>query len=144
MPKVAIIGAGSIVFCKTLILDILATRGLENTEFALMAPSTTRTSQVEAFINRVIQANGLPARVWVTTDRREALQGAAGGCLAAGRYELRLTVDGGGKVIRVELLASPDGASRRCAEQALAGLAVGSRPSGSGNGVWTATLRIVR
>ena len=41
MAKVAIIGAGSIVFCKTLMLDILATPGLEDTEFALMAPSTT-------------------------------------------------------------------------------------------------------
>ncbi len=76
MPKVAVIGAGSIVFCKTLILDTLATPGLENTEFALMAPSTARTSQVEAYVNRVIEANGLPAKVWVTTDRREALKGA--------------------------------------------------------------------
>jgi len=76
MPKVAIIGAGSIVFCKTLMLDILATPGLEDTEFALMAPSTTRTSQVEAFARRVIQANGLPAQVWITTDRREALRDA--------------------------------------------------------------------
>jgi alpha-galactosidase len=76
MPKVAIIGAGSIVFCKTLVLDILATPGLEGTEFALMAPSTARTSQVEAFAKQVIQANGLPAQVWSTTDRRAALQGA--------------------------------------------------------------------
>ena len=38
MAKVAIIGAGSIVFCKTLMLDILSTDGLEGTEFALMAP----------------------------------------------------------------------------------------------------------
>jgi alpha-galactosidase len=76
MAKVAIIGAGSIVFCKTLMLDILATPGLEGTEFALMAPSTRRTSQVEAFANRVIKANGLPAKVWKTTDRREALKGA--------------------------------------------------------------------
>ncbi|MGQ9681868.1 MAG: alpha-galactosidase [Anaerolineae bacterium] len=76
MPKVAIIGAGSIVFCKTLMLDIMATPGLEATEFALMAPSTRRTAQVEAFGKRVIAKNGLPARVWLTTDRREALQGA--------------------------------------------------------------------
>jgi len=76
MAKVAIIGAGSIVFCKTLILDILATEGLEDTEFALMAPSARRTPQVERFVNRVIKANNLPAKVWVTTDRREALKGA--------------------------------------------------------------------
>ncbi len=76
MAKVAIIGAGSIVFCKTLILDILATEGLEGTEFALMAPSTRRTPQVERFVNRVIKANNLPAKAWVTTDRREAVKDA--------------------------------------------------------------------
>ena len=76
MAKVAIIGAGSIVFCKTLILDILHTPGLEDTEFALMAPSTSRTSQVEAFVKRVIKDNNLPAKVWITTDRREALKDA--------------------------------------------------------------------
>ena len=67
MAKVAIIGAGSIVFCKTLIQDILATPGLEGTEFALMAPSTGRTSQVEEFVKRVIKDNQLPAAVWKTT-----------------------------------------------------------------------------
>jgi len=76
MAKVAIIGAGSIVFCKTLMLDILATPGLQDTEFALMAPSTGRTSQVEEFANRVIKANGLKASAWKTTDRREALKDA--------------------------------------------------------------------
>jgi alpha-galactosidase len=76
MAKVAIIGAGSIIFCKTLMQDILATEGLEDTEFALMAPSTRRTPQVEAFAKRVIEANDLPAKVWITTDRREAVKGA--------------------------------------------------------------------
>jgi alpha-galactosidase len=76
MAKVAIIGAGSIVFCKTLILDILATPGLQDTEFALMAPSTRRTPYVEAFVNQVIKANDLPAKVWITTDRREAVRDA--------------------------------------------------------------------
>jgi alpha-galactosidase len=76
MRRIAIIGAGSIVFCKTLMLDIMATEALQETEFVLMAPSTTRTSQVEAFANEVIRANGLKSQVVVTTDRREALRGA--------------------------------------------------------------------
>ncbi|MFC1715699.1 alpha-galactosidase [Candidatus Poribacteria bacterium] len=76
MAKVAIIGAGSIVFCKTLILDILATDGLQDTEFVLMAPSTRRTPQVERFVNRVIEANSLPASVSVTTDPGEAVTDA--------------------------------------------------------------------
>lgn len=76
MPKVAIIGAGSIIFCKTLMLDIMATEGLEDTEFALMAPSARRTPQVERFAKRVIEANGLPSTVYITTDRREAVKDA--------------------------------------------------------------------
>lgn len=76
MTKVAIIGAGSIVFCRTLMQDIMATNGLEDTEFALMAPTTRRTSQVEAFAKRVIKENGLPASAYVTTDRREAVKDA--------------------------------------------------------------------
>ena len=77
MRKIAIIGAGSIVFCKTLMLDVLATPGLEDTVFSLMAPSTRRTSQVAFHVNRVIAANRLPAKVEVTTDRREALKDAS-------------------------------------------------------------------
>lgn len=77
MRKIAIIGAGSIVFCKTLILDILATQGLEDTLFALMSPTSTRTLQVEAYINKVIKENNLKAQVYVTTDRHDALIGAS-------------------------------------------------------------------
>jgi alpha-galactosidase len=50
--------------------------GLRDVEFSLMAPSTTKTSQVEEFANRVIKANNIPANVSITTDHREALKGA--------------------------------------------------------------------
>ena len=43
--KIAIIGAGSIVFCKTLILDLLNLPQLGHLDFALMAPSTRRTDR---------------------------------------------------------------------------------------------------
>ncbi len=76
MRKIAIIGAGSIVFCKTLVMDIMATPSLRDSEFALMAPSTHNTSQVESFLNKVIEKEGLPAKVWITTDRREAIKNA--------------------------------------------------------------------
>ena len=32
MPKIAMIGAGSLIFCKTLTMDILATESLRNSE----------------------------------------------------------------------------------------------------------------
>lgn len=75
MTKIAIVGAGSIVFCKTLILDLLASP-LENLEIALMAPSTRHTPQVMQFAERVIEASGSDARVWITTSRREAIDEA--------------------------------------------------------------------
>ena len=37
MPKVALIGAGSIVFTKTLMNDLLSTPGLEGAEVCLMS-----------------------------------------------------------------------------------------------------------
>jgi alpha-galactosidase len=76
MRKVAVIGAGSIVFCKTLMLDIMATQGLEETQFVLMAPSTRNTSKVERFAKKVIERNALPSIVDITTERIEALRDA--------------------------------------------------------------------
>jgi len=37
--KIAMIGAGSRVFCKTLMSDIMATPPLADSEFALMSPT---------------------------------------------------------------------------------------------------------
>ncbi len=76
MRSIAIIGAGSIIFCKTLLLDILATPGLEDTHFRLMAPSLGKQSQVKALADRVIARCKLPARVTCHTSMAEALDGA--------------------------------------------------------------------
>lgn len=75
--KIAIIGAGSIIFCTTLIQDVLATPGLGPIEFALMSPTTTRTTQVEAYVNAMIKKFSCNASVYKTTDRRDALRGAS-------------------------------------------------------------------
>ena len=74
--KVAIIGAGSLVFCKTLILDIIQIPGIGQVDFSLMAPTTRHTSCVKNYIDKVLAANPLPVTVSVTTDRREALKDA--------------------------------------------------------------------
>lgn len=77
MPKkIAMIGAGSVVFCKTLLSDILATPALQDSEFALMSPTEPKLRRMEAFAARMIADNGLPAKVWATTDRREAIRDA--------------------------------------------------------------------
>ncbi|HYG24874.1 MAG TPA: alpha-galactosidase [Verrucomicrobiae bacterium] len=76
MAKIAMIGAGSLVFCKTLMSDFLATPALAGSEYRLMALSHTRLDKMKAFVERMIQDNGVDARVLATTDRRQALAGA--------------------------------------------------------------------
>jgi alpha-galactosidase len=76
MAKIAMIGAGSLVFCKTLMADFLATPALKGSEYRLMAPSHRRLDKMHAFVKRMIADNNVQATVTATTDRREALKGA--------------------------------------------------------------------
>jgi alpha-galactosidase len=77
MPrKIAMIGAGSVVFAKTLMADILATPALADSEFALMSPTETKIRRMEAFARRMIRDNGLKATAWATTDRAAAINNA--------------------------------------------------------------------
>ncbi|MFH2068482.1 MAG: alpha-galactosidase [Candidatus Omnitrophota bacterium] len=75
-PKIAMIGAGSLIFCKTLAMDILATEALRGSEIRLMSRTKPKLDRMESFLKKVIKENGLPAEVWQTLDRREALKGA--------------------------------------------------------------------
>ncbi|HOF88515.1 MAG TPA: alpha-galactosidase [Armatimonadota bacterium] len=74
--KIAMIGAGSIVFAKTLINDMLATPALQGATYALMSPTEPKLRRMEAFVGRMIADNGLPAQVYATTDRRDAIRDA--------------------------------------------------------------------
>ncbi len=76
MAKVAMIGAGSLVFCKTLMADFLATPALKGSEYCLMALTHTRLDKMHAFVQRMIRDNDLDATVTATTYRREALKDA--------------------------------------------------------------------
>ncbi|PIZ15722.1 alpha-glucosidase/alpha-galactosidase [Candidatus Desantisbacteria bacterium CG_4_10_14_0_8_um_filter_48_22] len=76
MARIAMIGAGSIVFCKTLMMDIMATEGLEGSTFALMNRTKPKLDQMEKFANRVVKENKLPAKIEAALDRREAFKGA--------------------------------------------------------------------
>jgi len=78
MPKIAMIGAGSLIFTKTLSMDILATEALADSELCLMDPVKDKLDRMQAFVQRVIDENECAsgAKVWSTLDRREALDGA--------------------------------------------------------------------
>jgi alpha-galactosidase len=76
MAKIAMIGAGSLVFCKTLMSDFLATPALAGSEYRLMALTHKRLDKMKGFVERMIADNHVKATVTATTDRREALRGA--------------------------------------------------------------------
>jgi alpha-galactosidase len=76
MPKIALIGAGSIIFATTLLNDMLGTACLQDSTFALMGPTMWKLEKIETWAKGVIAKNKLPAKVFSTTDRRKALEGA--------------------------------------------------------------------
>ena len=77
MPrKIAMLGAGSVVFCKTLMSDILATPALADSELALMSRTEPKLKRMAGFAERMISENGLAATSWYTLDRADAIRDA--------------------------------------------------------------------
>jgi len=74
--KVAMIGAGSVVFCKLLMADIMATPALEGSEFALMSRTWPKLENMEKFGKRMLGENNIKGSVWATLDRKEAIKDA--------------------------------------------------------------------
>ncbi|MEI6387602.1 MAG: alpha-glucosidase/alpha-galactosidase, partial [Spirochaetota bacterium] len=76
MPKIALIGAGSIIFATTLLNDMLGTECLKDSTYSLMGPTMWKLEKIENWAKGVISKNGLGASVSSTTDRRKALEAA--------------------------------------------------------------------
>ena len=76
MAKVAIVGAGSIIFCKTLLNDMFATPALKGSTFALMGPTMWKLEKMKTYADNIVQKNRLDAKIYCTTDQRDALKGA--------------------------------------------------------------------
>ena len=76
MIKIAFIGAGSIVFTRNLCSDILLALALQDCTISLMDIDPVRLSQVKDVVQAMIAQRGLQARVEVTLDQREAVNGA--------------------------------------------------------------------
>ncbi len=74
--KVAIIGAGSVGFTKTLISDLLMVPEFATVEFALTDINEHNLSMIREIIEKIIAVNNLPAKVTATTNRRDAIAGA--------------------------------------------------------------------
>jgi alpha-galactosidase len=77
MPKIAFVGAGSAVFTRNLVGDILSLPELrDTTTFALMDIDAERLGTAEVVTRRLIEAHGARSTVTATLDRRAALDGA--------------------------------------------------------------------
>ena len=77
MPKIALIGAGSTIFTKRLIGDILLTPELAgDTQIALHDIDEDRLRTSEIVTRRIAEKLGLNTLVFASTDRRKVLVGA--------------------------------------------------------------------
>src|SRR4051812_41332566 len=77
MPKIAFVGAGSAVFTRNLVGDILSLPELRDVStLALMDIDEERLRTAEVVSRRLVEAHGARSRVEATTDRRAALAGA--------------------------------------------------------------------
>jgi alpha-galactosidase len=74
--KVAIIGAGSVGFTKTLISDLLCVPEFADVEFALTDINAHNLDMIKQIIEKIVSVNKLPAKVTATTNRRDAITGA--------------------------------------------------------------------
>jgi len=76
MAKIVLIGAGSHVFSKKLITDILSYPELRSSTITLMDIDKEPLALITAFAKKLVEQNGLNTRIESTTDRREALEDA--------------------------------------------------------------------
>lgn len=76
MPKIAIIGAGSMVFSRNVIADILAFDSLKDTTFSLMDVDEDRLQLAGAMGRSIAATRKAQARIELHCDRRRALDGA--------------------------------------------------------------------
>ena len=76
MVKITLVGAGSVVFAKNLICDILQYPALSGATICLMDIDPVRLATIEKLSNRVVAQLGVKAQIVATTDLRAACKGA--------------------------------------------------------------------
>ena len=76
MPKISLIGAGSVVFTRNLCSDILLTPALQDSTISLMDIDPKRLKQAQELVQAIIDQRKLKARVEATTSQHEAVENA--------------------------------------------------------------------
>ena len=95
MPKITFIGAGSTVFAKNLLGDILSFPELAESTISLHDIDEQRLRQSEAVAHKIVDMLQVKPTIKVTTDRRAALDGAdyAIGMFQVGGYKPATVID---------------------------------------------------
>jgi alpha-galactosidase len=76
MTKITFIGAGSLGFTEDLVRDILTFPLLQDATLALMDINVERLEFAHTAVNKIVDADKVPAKVIATLDRAEALKDA--------------------------------------------------------------------
>jgi alpha-galactosidase len=95
MARIVFIGAGSTVFARNLLGDILGYEELVDSEIVLYDIDAERLATSELVAQRVAEAVGARPKILATTDRRAALDGAdyAINMIQVGGYEPCTVID---------------------------------------------------
>jgi alpha-galactosidase len=75
-PKIAFIGAGSTVFMKNIIGDVLHRPALKGAMVALMDPNPERLAESAIVAGKLAKTLGASAKIETHADQKRALQGA--------------------------------------------------------------------
>ena len=76
MSKITIIGAGSGVFTRNLVRDILSYPELSGSTISLMDIDASRLEYMRKALQRLVEQEQYPAKLEATLNRKEALKGA--------------------------------------------------------------------
>jgi len=76
LTKISLIGAGSVVFARRLLQDIVCVPELSDSTVSLMDTDSERLGLMSQFANKLVRDTGTNINVETTTERREALHGS--------------------------------------------------------------------
>ncbi len=76
MPKVTLVGAGSAVFARQVMTDILAIEGLDHGVFALVDIDPARLELAHRIAERLVELSGKRWTVEASTNRRDVIEGS--------------------------------------------------------------------
>jgi len=76
VPKISLIGAGSVVFARRLFRDLVSTPSLDDATVSLMDVDPERIELITAFARRLVKDAGSNIRIEPTDNRHDSLDGA--------------------------------------------------------------------